>query len=338
MNRIWVSLWLGIMGVMLGFIVLFQVSKALAALVVDETDMPLWGSLGGTVAATVLAAMIAWFLARPLSEVSRAARQVAGGDLSARANLSPRQRSGPLSRQNGEAIRLIDDFNIMAASLERLESERQATTATIAHELRTPLAVLQARLAALRDGVFTLDLNEISLLAQQTDLLSRLVEDLRHLSLADAGRLNLSIGQLDLAALAQETVRGFEPRASARGVRLVVQTQPASLNGDAVRLRQVITNLLDNALKFTPQTGCITVTVRAQGTTVQLTVHDTGTGIAPELRVRVFERFYSLGNGTSGSGLGLAIVKSLVELHGGRVEVTNAAEGGAMFQVSLPRI
>ena len=165
----------------------------------------------------LFAAFIAWRLAKPLSEVSSAARQVAGGDLSARAKLPFGQRLWPWNRQNGEATRLLDDFNAMAASLERLEHERQATTAAIAHELRTPLAVLQARLAALGDGVFALDMGEIGLLAQQTDLLARLVEDLRNLSLADAGELELTFAPCDLAALTEDAVAGFEPRARAKG-------------------------------------------------------------------------------------------------------------------------
>jgi two-component system, OmpR family, sensor histidine kinase BaeS len=331
-NRIWVGLWLGIMGVLVGFGLLFQVAKGLASLFVSEAAVPIWGSLGGVLFATLLAALIAWRLAKPLSEVSRAARQVAEGDLSARARLP--QQPGPLNRQNGEAIRLLYDFNAMATSLERLESERQATTAAIAHELRTPLAVLQARLAALRDGVFALNLGEIILLAQQTDLLARLVEDLRHLSLADAGKLELTFAPCDLAALARDAVAGFEPRARAKGVKLEVCADKALLSGDATRLRQVITNLLDNALKFTPPTGCVTITVKTTEPGVSLSVQDTGPGLAAALKARVFERFYHLD--ATGSGLGLAIVKLLVELHGGRIEVTNAPEGGALFQVVLP--
>ena len=337
MNRIWVRLWLAFMGVLVAVIVLSQIAKGLVAFLIGEAAVPLWGSLGSILFATLLAAFVAWRLAKPLSEVSSAARQVAGGDLSARAKLPFRQRLWPWNRQDGEAVRLLYDFNAMAASLERLETERQATTAAIAHELRTPLAVLQARLAALRDGVFTLDPAEISLLAQQTDLLARLIEDLRNLSLADAGELELTFAPCDLAMLTQDAASGFEPRARAKGVRLEVCAEAALLNGDAARLRQVVTNLLDNALKFTPQAGCISVTVKTEEKGVSLRVQDTGSGIAEEVRERVFERFYSPDAGASGSGLGLAIVKLLVELHGGRVEVTNLPEGGAVFQVSLPR-
>jgi two-component system, OmpR family, sensor histidine kinase BaeS len=334
MNRIWVGLWLGIMGALVGFGLLFQIAKWLASFFVGEAAVPVWGSLGGVFFATLLAALIAWWLAKPLSEVSRAARQVAAGDLRARARLP--QQQGPINQQNTEAIRLLYDFNAMATSLERLESERQATTAAIAHELRTPLAVLQARLAALRDGVFALNLDEVILLAQQTDLLARLVEDLRHLSLADAGKLKLTLAPCDLAALARDAVAGFEPRAKAKGVRLEVCAEEAVLDGDAVRLRQVITNLLDNALKFTPELGCITVTVNTDERGVRLSVQDTGSGIAATVKEKIFERFYHL-DSAAGSGLGLAIVKSLVELHGGRVEVSNAVGGGARFEVLLPQ-
>lgn len=142
----------------------------------------------GLLLSALFAVLIAWRLARPLSAVSNAARRFAEGDLSARARLlSGRWRNE--RRFGGEAVRLVDDFNVMAASLERLEAERRAAAATIAHELRTPLAVLQARLAALRDGVFALDLREVGLLEQQTEQLARLVEDLRTLSLADASTL-----------------------------------------------------------------------------------------------------------------------------------------------------
>ena len=288
----------------------------------------------GLVLSALFAALIAWRLARPLSAVSKAARLFAEGDLSARARLLPGQ--GRYERRwGGEAIRLVDDFNAMAASLERLEAERQATTAAIAHELRTPLAVLQARLAALRDGIFALDAREVQLLAQQTDLLARLVEDLRTLSLAEAGKLTLNLHTCNLSALVRDVVESFEPRAAAKGVRLEVRAEEATLMGDAPRLRQVVGNLLDNALRFAPERSSVEVTLRTDQVGVSLLVRDTGPGLSESDRVRVFERFYRADAERSGSGLGLAIVKSLVELHGGRVEAMNAPEGGALFRVSL---
>ena len=340
MNRLWVRLWLGIMGAFAGFVVSFEVAEVTTTLAgtifrdlhQNETAVIIWSNVVGLLLSALLAALIAWRLARPLSAVSKAARLFAEGDLSARARLPARRPN----RGEGEAIRLLHDFNVMAASLEWLEAERQVTTAAIAHELRTPLAVLQARLAALRDGVFALDLGEIRLLVRQTDLLARLVEDLRHLSLADAGRLELDLGEFDLSALIDDVVAGFELRATSQGVQLEVCAPEATLSGDAARLRQVVTNLLDNALRFTPRAGCVTLTVTTTEADVTLLVRDTGPGLA-ELEARVFERFYRANAEASGSGLGLAIVKSFVELHGGRVDAENAPEGGAVFRVLLPR-
>ncbi|THF70182.1 HAMP domain-containing protein [Deinococcus sp. Arct2-2] len=338
MNRIWVGLWLAIMGVLVVFCVLFQLAKGLTSLFTDEAAVPAWGSLFGFMLATLLAAFIAWSLARPLSAVSKAAQRVAGGDLSARAQLPFMPQRRHLNWQSGETLRLLDDFNLMASSLERLETERQATTASIAHELRTPLAVLQARLVALQDGIFTLDLNEINILKQHTDFLARLVEDLRYLSLADAGKLNLNFETCDLAVVASDVVAGFRQRALLKGVHLDLSVQKAVLRGDSARLSQVIMNLLENALKFSPPAGQISVCVEAQGTVVKLLVHDSGPGIADATKARIFERFYHSDTHGSGSGLGLAIVKQLVELHRGTVEVMNAPEGGALFQVEFSRM
>ena len=338
MNRIWVSLWLAIMGVLVSFCVLFLFAKGVAALFTnDDVAVGAWGSLFGFILATLLAAFIARSLARPLSEVSTAAQQVAGGDLSARARLSPLTKRTYLKWQSGETSRLLDDFNLMASSLERLEAERRVTTASIAHELRTPLAVLQARLTALQDGIFTLDLSEVNLLKQHTDFLARLVEDLRHLSLADAGKLNLTLETCDLAVIASDAVAGFKQRAFLKGVYLDLSTEKAVLRGDSVRLSQVILNLLENALKFSPPAGRIVVGVRTLETAVELSVQDSGPGVAETMKARVFERFYHSDTHGSGSGLGLAIVKQLVELHGGTVQLMDAPGGGAVFQVEFPR-
>ena len=336
MNRIWVRLWLYILGAFFGLAIAIEIPNTLVRQFLpgdSETFLFIADLLGTLVLSILFTAPLAWTLAQPLRSLSKAARQVAEGDLSARVGIY--KGRSQLSLQSGEVNRLLYDFNAMATSLERLEAERLATTAAIAHELRTPLAVLRARLAALRDGVFELDSNEIPLLLGQTDLLTRLVEDLRHLSLADAGKLELAFAPCDLAVLAKDAVAGFEPRAGAKGVRLEVCAEEALLVGDAARLRQVITNLLDNALKFTPETGCITVTVRTEAAGVTLRVRDTGPGLAEGVEARVFERFYHSDAGSSGSGLGLAIVKLLVELHGGQVEATNAPEGGAVFRVSF---
>lgn len=342
MNRLWVRLWLGIMGAFVGFGVSFEVAEVAMTLAgtvfrglrENETAVLVWSNVVGVLLSALLAALIAWRLAQPLSAVSKAARWFAEGDLSARAWLPPGQWRNE-RRWGGEAVRLVDDFNAMAASLERLEAERQVTAAAIAHELRTPLAVLQARLAALRDGVFALDAREVRLLAQQTDLLARLVEDLRTLSLAEAGKLTLYPHTCDLSALVKDVVESFEPRAAAKGVRLEVRAEEATLVGDAARLRQVVANLLDNALRFTPEAGSVEVTLQMDEVGVILLVRDTGPGFGESDRARMFERFYRADADRSGSGLGLAIVRSLVELHGGRVEAMNAPGCGALLRVSF---
>lgn len=342
MNRLWVRLWLGIMGAFLGLLVSLEVAKAAVALarrglrglLESETAALVVSNVGGVILSALLAALIARRLARPLSAVSQAAQEVAGGDLSTRARLPAGRLAG--HRTGGEALRLIDDFNVMAAALERLETERQATAAAIAHELRTPLAVLQARLAALRDGVFPLDPREVQLLAQQTDLLARLVEDLRTLSLADAGRLALTSGPCSLSALVGDVVAAFGPQAEAKGVRLETQLEPVTVPGDAGRLRQVVANLLDNALKFTPAAGCVTLILRADASGATLSVHDTGPGLRAGDEARIFGRFYRADEVHSGSGLGLAVVRSLAEAHGGRVGAKNVPAGGAMLEVWLP--
>jgi len=344
-NQLWVRLWLGIMGAFVGFVISFEIAEIVTTLAgtvfrglrEHEATVTVWSNVVGLLLSTLFAALIAWRLAKPLSAVSRAARLFAEGDLSARARLLPGQGRNE-HRWGGEAVRLVDDFNVMAASLERLEAERQVTTAAIAHELRTPLAVLQARLTALRDGVFAFDAREVHLLAQQTEQLARLVEDLRTLSLAEAGKLTLYPHTCNLSALVKDVVESFEPRAAAKGVRLVVCAEEATLMGDAARLRQVVANLLDNALRFTPESGSVEVTLRTDQAGVTLRVQDTGPGMSEDAQVRVFERFYRVNADRSGSGLGLAIVKSLVELHGGRVEAMNAPGGGALFQVLLPLV
>ena len=257
MNRIWVRLWLSILGSFWGLLVALEIAGLPTLFIAQslagdsETVLVLVDILVSVVLSVVFTALIAWYLAQPLRSLSKAARQVAEGDLSARVGI--RKGKVQLALQRGEVNRLLYDFNAMATSLERLETERLATTAAVAHELRTPIAVLRAHLAALRDGVFELDKDELPLLIQQTDLLTRLVDDLRYLSLADAGKLELMLAPCDLSALVREVVASFEAHAAAQEVRLENVLESVKIVGDAARLRQVVSNLLDNALKFTPR-------------------------------------------------------------------------------------
>ncbi|MGY1702677.1 sensor histidine kinase [Geodermatophilus sp. SYSU D00766] len=230
----------------------------------------------------------------------------------------------------------------MAAALQRLDTERRATAAAVAHELRTPLTVLQGRLEAVRDGVLPLDADGVAGLVQQTRTLARLVEDLRTLSLADAGRLSLQRRPVDLAALAAGVLDGFRARAAEAGVRLLLDPPPGTLEvtADPERLTQVLGNLLDNALRHTPAGGRVAVALGRRDGDARLTVRDTGTGLAAEDADRVFDRFWRAdpprSRETGGTGQGLAVVRALVEAHGGRVTARGLPAGGAEFDVRLP--
>ncbi len=292
----------------------------------------------------LLGLLVARRLARPLQAVSAAARRVAGGDLSARAAalLPAHDRGTRCRRTRDEAQQLVDDFDGMAAALQRLDGERRTTAAAVAHELRTPLAVLQGRLEAVRDGVLPLDADGVAALVQQTRTLARLVDDLKTLSLADAGQLSLRRRTVDLAALATAVLDGFRAQAAGAGVGLHLAVPaagpPGSLvvSGDPERLTQVLGNLLDNALRHTPRGGEVRVGLERRDDGVHLTVRDTGTGLPGADAQRVFDRFWTADPASRGTGQGLAVVRTLVEAHGGRVHARDLPAGGAEFAVRLP--
>ncbi|GAA0517937.1 sensor histidine kinase [Deinococcus depolymerans] len=284
--------------------------------------------------AVAASALLAWLLARriarPVSAVSRAAAQLAGGNLSARA---------PVQSGEREMAGLAQSFNDMAENLQALEHERQQAVADIAHELRTPIAVMQARLDALEDGVYPLNAEQITLLSTQTQLLTRLVGDLRTITLAEAGRLALNPQPLDLGTLGREVVRDLQDRAAARGVTLSVQAVRTPIQGDPVRVRQITSNLVDNALRHARSRVSVQVET-VQGRAL-LHVEDDGPGVPEHSREAVFTRFTRLDGSrardTGGSGLGLAIVRALAAAHGGEAQLSGSASlGGARFTVALP--
>lgn len=292
----------------------------------------LWTTLLSAALGIALAWLFAHRVARPLEAVSNATTQLAGGNLKVRI---------PNPKGQDETANLARNFNHMAESLEKLETERKAMIADIAHELRTPLTVIQARLEAIQDGVTSLDMSEIDRLHRQTGLLSRLIEDLRTLSLADAGKLSLERRDMDVGQMVASVVESFQAEAQAKKVHLEADApRPLRVNADPYRLTQVLSNLVTNALKYTPENGSITVKAIQQDKQVTIQIQDTGSGLPTEAIHQLFDRFYRVEGSRSrqsgGSGLGLAIVKTLVELHGGKVEAHNRPQGGAEFRISLP--
>ena len=268
--------------------------------------------------ALILGAVLFLQITAPLRQLKKASVAIAGGDLTQRVTIHSRDELGEL----GQA------FNHMAESLADAETQRQHLVADVAHELRTPLAAIQATAEGMLDGVLPLDNEQVASIHSETLLLNRLIGDLRLLSLAEAGQLKLERQEINLGGLVSQIVERNKPQAMQKDVTLVAEIQndlpPVWIDSD--RITQVLNNLIGNALRYTPNDGTITVGVAlAPGltNTVQVFVTDTGPGIDPEDLPFVFDRFYrsdkSRSRASGGSGVGLAIVKQLVEAHGGKV-------------------
>ncbi|MEK7324020.1 MAG: ATP-binding protein, partial [Chloroflexota bacterium] len=240
-----------------------------------------------------------------------------------------------------EVADVANAFNDMADSLQRAETLRRNLMADIAHELRTPLTVLQGNLRALLDGVYPLELGEIATLYDETRLLNRLVDDLRELSLAEAGQLRLNLQATDVRALLQ-TAASFAPVAEAQDLSLAVEMNDGLplVNTDPDRLAQVIRNLLSNALRHTPGGGKVTVSASTEKKMIRVVVADTGDGIPADELPYVFDRFYrgdkSRARASGGSGLGLAIAKTWVAAMGGEIGVESEPGRGSRFWFTVP--
>jgi signal transduction histidine kinase len=298
----------------------------------------LW--LAGGLAALVAVALgllLARRITRPLGDLSRAARQVAQGDYEQRVPV----------RSDDELGELAEAFNTMAEAVGRQEHLRRRMAADIAHELRNPLAIVQGDLEAMLDGVRPLSRGAVSSVHEETQLLSRLITDLRDLSLAEAGQLPLQRRPTDLGELARAAVGRLASRARDKEVELRAEAPEATqalpeVEVDPDRISQVLGNLLENALRHTPEGGRVMVSLEPEdgGEEVRVTVHDTGVGVPEDHLPNLFERFYRADQARSrsegGSGIGLAVVKQIVEAHGGRVWVQSTPGEGASFGFTLP--
>ena len=290
-------------------------------------------SCGLVVALPLMAATVAArafrSIARPLGDVMEAADAVAEGDLSARVP----------ERGSREFRQLAQSFNRMASELELSDQQRRNLMADVAHELRTPLHIIQGNLEGVLDGVYEPTQDHVEATLDETRQLSRLVEDLRVLSLAEAGHLPMQMEPVDVAELLEDAATSFSGQAEAAGVRLVVDVaeprEDLLVTGDAGRLDQVISNLVTNALRHTPRDGLITLQAVPHSESVQIRVSDTGNGIPPEELPHIFDRFWSRAEG-SGSGLGLAIARSLVHAHGGRIQASSEPGHGTTIIILLP--
>jgi two-component system, OmpR family, sensor histidine kinase BaeS len=313
------------------------------------------------IVAGVLALLVSVIVTRritgPLEQLTDAAEEVAAGNLEVRVAPSSSDEVGALATA----------FNQMADALARDEQWRRDMTADLAHELRTPLATIQARVEALEDGVLPATPENLRVIGEEVERLGRLLGDLRSLNEMEAEDFELDRARLDLADVVGDALTRAEPACRHDGVVLETDLAPAAVLGDRDRLLQVLGNLLENARKFTPEGGRVTVALETvasppdapvgrrpggaparppsgstsrppDGRWARLTVADSGPGIASADLPFVFDRFYRSGDakGTSGVGLGLAIAKGLVEAHDGRIEAGAAPGGGALFTVWLP--
>jgi signal transduction histidine kinase len=290
-----------------------------------------YAAVGASAAALLLAILLASTLTRPLRELTAATKAVAQGDL---------QHQVPV-RSKDELGELAASFNQMSADLAQATALRRQMTADIAHDLRSPLTAISGFVEAMRDGVLKPTPARFEAMYTETQRLRRLVDDLRTLSLADAGELPMDRQAVPPRMLLERLAAVQRHRADEQEVAITIQTEPNTpdVHVDQDRMAQVLGNLIDNALRYTPPGGEITLGARARGAATLLTVHDTGAGIPPEHLPRVFDRFYRGDSARSidgaESGLGLAIAKAIVEAHGGAISVESTPGAGTTFTIAL---
>jgi signal transduction histidine kinase len=269
----------------------------------------------------------------PLSEVIAAAQAVSQGDLTARV---------PVQTRADDLSALSEHFNHMAAELERSDKQRRNMLADIAHELRTPITILRGRLEGILDGVYPADEAHIAPALEETYLLERLVEDLRLLALAEANQLRFELKPVNLADLGETILGLFSAQAGEKNIQLQLDAEPnlPKVMVDPQRFQQVVGNLIDNSLRYTPEGSSISLNIHRKERLIELSVADEGAGIPDDELERVFDRFWrgekSRARLTGGAGLGLSIARQLVEAQGGKISARNRVPTGFEVVITLP--
>ncbi len=290
-------------------------------------------AIGATLAALLLGALLSSTLTRPIRELTAASYAVAQGELGRTVAVHSRDELGTLAAA----------FNQMSTDLAQVQARRQQLTADIAHELRTPISIIQGHAEALRDGVLPASDETFTLIHDEALRLKRMVEELRTLSSAESGELPLLKRPLHVASWLQALAEAQQPAAARRGVRIEARVlDDGAISVDPDRLAQVVNNLIDNAVRHSAEGSSVVVGAQRREGSLALFVQDSGPGIATQDLPHLFERFYrgdkSRRRHEGGSGLGLAIAHAIVVMHGGTIRAAHAPDGGALFTVTLPLV
>lgn len=300
---------------------------------ISRSNTALWITGLITVAiAVIIGIVLTRQITKPVWALSRGARQIADGKLDYRVPVESRDELG----------KLAESFNDMAASLEASEESRRRFTADTAHELRTPLTIIEGTVNGILDGVFEPNQEHLNTVREQTEVLTELINDLRDISLVEAGRLHLELEATDIRPLLQRKAAQNEATTISKNISLELDLpeELPQVNIDSQRIEQVVNNLLSNALRYTPEGGRITITTTSLKDKVVIAVSDTGEGIRPEYLEHIFDRFYRADDARTrregGTGLGLAIVQQIIQAHGGRVWAESKPGEGSTFFCELP--
>ncbi|MES2048083.1 MAG: ATP-binding protein [Pseudomonadota bacterium] len=294
----------------------------------------LWLAAGLTLFAMLFSVWLARHLLRPVTSLQSVTRRIAQGQFDARANVISQDELGELALQ----------VNAMAQSLQHSETQRRKILANISHELRTPLTVIRGEIEAMLDGIRHLDPSALKSLHEEVLRLNKLIDDIHQINLADSGDLSYQLTRIDLVAFMQESLERFRPNVEKAKLRLISQlpSSPLYINADTGRLNQVISNLLENSIRYTDAGGCIQCSISRSGPVVELCIEDSAPGAPEGTHARLFERLYRVDHARSrehgGSGLGLSICKALIETHNGKIEALPSALGGVKILIRLPAI
>ncbi len=306
----------------------------------EQVNRAIWiSAIIGIAVALILGFLLTQYLINPIKALTSGARNITGGNLGYRVKVSSGDEIGELTQT----------FNTMASRLEASEQTRKQLLADIAHELKTPLTVIGGTVDGIMDGVFNPDREHLGTIKEQTTMLTHLIADLRDISLAETGQLKLEKSRCDISELVSQSVMQFEKSASEKGIHLQVDTSSSvpELLIDPSRIKQVINNLLTNAIRHTPANGTISISIENRDKNehfnkkhVLISVCDTGEGIPSEHLPHIFDRFYRAKSARSrndgGSGLGLAIAGQMVQAHGGNIRAESELGKGSTFFIALP--